>query len=315
MKKKIKVNLIFKRGIILIFFLIMCFFLTGCSNSESDESKLKEKVKEELRYLDSQIISIMNSLNDIHTENYIVVSKQIEDSTSKESEEKKSTSEGNDSQEKSTSEGNDSQEKSTDNSDTSTSKEQKSSNKTSDIEADNILTRKEEIDWTTIKTNMENMYHSWSTILLDLYSLKLDNQEILNFSEKLDVATNQIKDEKKKESLDALANLYDSIPNYLAGINQTDQDSIHLYYAKSHILHAYAYIESQNWTEVQNRISKAEEDISKILEGKQEVFNPYNINKIYVLLKEVESAAQKQDTDIFYIKYKNIMEEITAIID
>lgn len=39
----------------------------------------------------------------------------------------------------------------------------------------------------------------------------------------------------------------------------------------------------------------------------------YQINKIYVLLNELKNSLEQKDKDIFYIKYRNLMEELTEI--
>ena len=51
--------------------------LSGCSNKEITEQENKEKVIQELDYLDSQIIGILNKLNNITLENYTVTSEEV----------------------------------------------------------------------------------------------------------------------------------------------------------------------------------------------------------------------------------------------
>ena len=37
--------------------------------------------------------------------------------------------------------------------------------------------------------------------------------------------------------------------------------------------------------------------------------NNYDTNKKYILLNEIQSAANTKDKDVFFIKYKNFVEE------
>lgn len=60
------------------FFIIMILLLilSGCSMNKNNIT-LNEKVKEELLYLDTEIISLINSLNNITIENYKIDTKEI----------------------------------------------------------------------------------------------------------------------------------------------------------------------------------------------------------------------------------------------
>lgn len=60
----------------IIIFLIVIFFLSGCTLNQNTIS-LNDKVKEELLYLDTEIISLINSLNNISIENYKIDTKEI----------------------------------------------------------------------------------------------------------------------------------------------------------------------------------------------------------------------------------------------
>lgn len=60
----------------IIIFLIAIFFLSGCTLNQNTIS-LNDKVKEELLYLDTEIISLINSLNNISIENYKIATKEI----------------------------------------------------------------------------------------------------------------------------------------------------------------------------------------------------------------------------------------------
>lgn len=68
--------------------IVICIFcliiLTGCSNDQSAEDT-KSKISQELDYLDTQIVGILNKLNNISLQNYEITSEEItlkENSTS-----------------------------------------------------------------------------------------------------------------------------------------------------------------------------------------------------------------------------------------
>lgn len=68
---------------IIFLIIIMLFSLTGCdkNKSENDNNK-KEKVNQEMSYLDSKIIAMLNRLNNISFSNYKVVSEDVKEETS-----------------------------------------------------------------------------------------------------------------------------------------------------------------------------------------------------------------------------------------
>lgn len=62
--------------ILIIFILLLS--LTGCNSKDKNENMLNEKVKEELAYLDSEIVNLINSLNNITIENYKISTKEVD---------------------------------------------------------------------------------------------------------------------------------------------------------------------------------------------------------------------------------------------
>ena len=41
--------------------------------------------------------------------------------------------------------------------------------------------------------------------------------------------------------------------------------------------------------------------------------NMYKVNKCYVLLNELENSMDLKDKEIYYIKYKNLLEELVML--
>ena len=264
------------KSIIIIFLLIsICISFVGCKQSENDE--LIKKTNSELDYINIKIISMLNSLNNLSFNNYTIITKDIEDN-------------------------------STDN-DNKTS----SNNKT-EIKTDNLLSKNfNNIKWESIKNEVEQLNESWSIIALDLYGLKIDNSEILNFSSKLNTAMLNIKNENKTDSLASLANLYESIPLFYYGVN-SDNNLQKIRKTQSYVVNAYILAGDINNPDIANNLQKAlktyEEVITNIdyIEGKT-----YKTNKAYVLLNELTNSLEIKDQTIFYIKYVDFMETINKL--
>ena len=194
-KNSLKVNIMLtnKKIINCCLILIILFSLTGCNNKEDT---IENKTKSEIEYLSERFVKILNKFNNITYENYKITAQATKLS-------KESASEG--------------KTESSSSSQSETAKVAKDDESSDDskiissqMSYNSILNpATKDIDWATLKSDMENIYYAWNTILLDLYKLNIANDKILDFSSDLDRATVYIKDEDKKNSILALAKLYE----------------------------------------------------------------------------------------------------------
>ena len=291
--------------------LILCMIglslmtLTGCSK-QSEEEKISEKAMQEIQYLDSRLVTIANDLNDISLKNYAVKSENIQGSSEKEESGESSSGQG-ESSTSSSGEGATSQQ-----SNSSGESESKNSVSVYKVEPSNILNNDRKTDWNMIKTEIENLYTSWSTMIVDLYKLNIKSEDVTGFSNDLNTATTAIKAEDKIASLNVIAKLYSYIPTYVSAFSE-DQDTINVLHTKAQTINAYVLIEQDKWDEISKNLEQAERYFSNVvnnIEGKQ---NQYNINKTYILLKEFQNAVSQKDKDLLYIKYKNLMESLNTM--
>lgn len=187
------------------------FFRQNNNNGNNDKEVLKEKIMSEISYLDSNLIDMLNKTNGISLENYIVQAEEVKGNDT--------SSEGNNN----SSSGGEAKEGS---GDSSSSKEGKSDEQSSGEESSStnnfnykmvgneILSQDRTTDWEKLKQGIEKLYSDWNTIVLDLYKININNQDILNFNSDLDVATSAIKSEDKAKTLTTLSKLYSYIPKY-----------------------------------------------------------------------------------------------------
>lgn len=290
--------------------------LTKCSKNNNNGEDFNSKVDEEIAYLDTKLVEMLNKANGISFQNYIVTREQVkENSSTSESTSSSSNKSQGDSEE--SGQGEDSDQDSKENSNSSDSSENSNESNTKNVRytmnGNEILLQDRKPDWKGIKSEIEKLYSSWSTIVLDLYKLNVNNQDILNFNTDLDTATQSIKNEDKVQTLNNLAKLYSYIPKYISSVsNDTKINSI--YKTKSSILNAYAIIEQDNFIEAQKQLSDAEQSFLPILNDITSNTNDQSkISKIYILLKETQSSIDKKDKDIFYINYKNLIQQLNNI--
>ena len=122
-----------------------------------------------------------------------------------------------------------------------------------------------------------------------------------------------IKKEDKVASLASLAKLYAYIPKY-SSVSSKDVNVNAIYATKSNILNAYSAIEQNNYNVVKAELSNAEQSFMPLINNINTASNNQaSINKAYILIKELQNINQNEDKDIFYIKYKNLMQELNNI--
>ncbi|MBO5478964.1 MAG: hypothetical protein J6A04_04590 [Clostridia bacterium] len=288
------------------------FILSGCSNHNEDEY-LKAKLKSEIEYFDSSISDMLNKANGLNFQNYQISAEKVKEQTSDGGESQSSQNGGSSDKQQSSGGKNSSSQES--NSNSSSNQTEQDGNKQNNVRykmvENNILTQDRTPDWDTLTTDIESIYSNWSVVTLDLYKQNIDNQKILSFNTDLDDLTKAIKDKNKPQTLILLAKLYSYIPTYFSGFSD-DQMEINLYKVKSNVFNAYALIEQNNSTEVKRQLQLAEESMIAMMnnmENKKE----YNLNKAYILLKDLQNTIDKNDLDIFYLKYKNLVEELDVL--
>lgn len=97
--------------------------------------------------------------------------------------------------------------------------------------------------------------------------------------------------------------------NYSNDINQTNIE-----FTKSNILNAYALLENGDWAGVDTEVAKAVDNFTKVTNDVEFVQNKeYNVSKSFVLLKELQNSLALRDSEVFYIKYKNFIQEMSNL--
>lgn len=298
---------------VLVILSVIVITLSGCNNDTKNED-MKSKIERELDYLDTQIISILNDLNNISLQNYTVTPEEItlgEDGSSG-----GSSSGGSSSQSGGSSEGSaqgSEQKQSTSQSQlASDTKESKIT--IMKMEPENVLSSDEnDIDWNSIKNNIQTINESWGVVILDLSNMNVDNNDILNFSSTLDDCILSIKDEKKVDTLTNIAKLYSFIPKFERGIS-AENSTQNIKQVKSYIINAYSLVEKDDWTAIGTNITECEKTFKNITNDMEYMKDKeYKVNRTYVLIKELQNSLTYKDKKLFYVKYKNVMESINTL--
>ena len=277
--KKYIITIIILFAIILLSIGGYFIYANAKTNKSNSLDMLKSKSISEIEFLSSEIIIMMNEINNISYSNFKVESKEIEI---------------------------------TDESSQNSIDNQNVIN-TTQIVNDNILNNDKNADWTLLKSKIENMYLSWTTVMMDLTSLNVKKDNLLKYNDVLDKITKDFEKEDKSSSLIHLADLYNLLELYIKDIG-SDNQKVSLFIVESNILYAYSYIEQDNWNKVLEYIGSAKQEFSNIINNQiNNVNNIDVINKSYILINELEKNANNKDKNIFYINYSNLMQELENI--
>lgn len=296
--------------LILVIIILSFFLYNSISNENKDDGK--EKALSEIEYLENKLELLFNKLNNIENNNYSLSVKKIEESSSSQSgseNNNENSGESSGSSEEQSNSSNSEEESGNSSNSSSDSKGNVGNNEEYNLEQSGILTNNNNnIDWKSIKLEVESLYSEVATITLDLYSLGISREDVLGFNQELDDLTISVKEENKENTLSNLSKLYDYIPKYLKSVTN-DEIFIGKIDTKNNLFKAYSILDTKNWQEIGNNVTNTINSFSNNLLNK-ETDKQYIINKIYIMLNELQSAVNKQDDSIFLIKYKNILEEI-----
>jgi hypothetical protein len=269
--------------------------------NNNDDELLTSKIQSEIDYLETSIVSMLNSVNNLSFQNYNVSSEKIEGGSEEIANEGESTSNSESSE------------------NGQGSKQQQSSSNSEEnnyqykmVENATLLGEKN-TNWDELAYNIEVLNSAWATITIDLYTKNIDGQSILGFTSDLSNTIKAIKIKNKTETLSYLAKLYSYLPIYEKNISN-NLEQANLYDVKACIYNAYAIIEQDNNEEVKKQLETAEDYLVSIMNNIDINKKEFNLNKVYVLLKDLQTSVELNDTDIFYLKYKPLYEEINKFI-
>lgn len=169
-----------------------------------------------------------------------------------------------------------------------------------------------QIEWEEIKKDVENLYSIWATISIDLRSIGANSDDILQFNKVLDDIAKSVKQEDRNASIIGMSKLYALIPKYMESFSDDELKKC-VFITKSHILNAYAQVDNNDWNKINEELKLANESFSKTDKEKINSNKELNINRCELLLKELLNSTEKRDKQIFYLRYKNALQELNIL--
>ena len=283
--------------------LILTIYTSATQNNTEDG---KEKTLSEVEYLEVKLEDLFCKINNVEIRNYKIYTTEIEESQSK-SEGSSSSAEQNSSSENTSTSNSSSSQSEMEN---STTNQDKTTTEAYEMIETGVLTRTEDIDWKTIKNQLELIYTSISTITLDFYNLNMSDDDILNFNKEIDNLTISVESEDKQATLDNLVKVYEYIPKFAQNAI-TDTLYKTIIDTKLNVFKAYSKLDSEDWDGMSTDITDAINVYSSLLTNAEiEINKQASVNKGYVMLNELKNAVDVKNSSVFLIKYKNLLEEI-----
>ncbi len=178
-----------------------------------------------------------------------------------------------------------------------------------------IIETGKDVNWSKIQGEAEVLCSTWASIVLDLYDIGIASGKIVEFSTEIDNTIINIKAQDKAKSAESLAKMYSFLPEFMEKL-EMEKMKKDIIGVKTNIINAYSNLESDNWDKINKEISDAENKMTTMVneKSKEDDKKKYNINKTYILLEELKNSLSKKDKEIFYIKYKNLIQDMNTII-
>lgn len=304
-------------GIAIVVIIIAIVGMRKIMNNNTKESSINKKINNELDYLGTTTLSMINSLNNLNLEDVVKVRRTLTNSGDN-SQNNANSSSGDEGKNNSKTSDSQQQEDSSSNSktdETSSTGTDTKNTKSFSLDDNSILLRDNtNVDWSALESEAENLFTAWSTIILDLNSLSISNEDILAYNSNLDSLLKALKDNDKANSAISLANLYSLNSKYINESSKNDE-SKKLAYIKSNVISSYSLVTAEKWEQVNQLLDQAEKGLLDVINtsGNTEERKQTKINKSYVMLKELIKTSNEKNAEIFYLKYINLIKELNNI--
>lgn len=120
-----------------------------------------------------------------------------------------------------------------------------------------------------------------------------------------------MQEENKADTLIVLSNMYNYIPTFLSQVTD-NQKFISLLQTKAFIMQSYALVEQDKCDEMLSIIQKAIDTFLLVINQADNTnANVNTLNKIYIYLNEIKKTIQEKNKELYFVKYKNLVESIT----
>lgn len=306
MKKSIVILIISTIAIFIILSSLVVF-----ASNDKKESKVEDKVSQELEYLDRYLVGLLGDFDGLTIGSYLKEEKssnlQIESDRTLKTTDKDQGDASDSENSKESSKQNTKLENSNQG---NQQNDQIANNKQSNILSNN---GKYVTKWDSIQNQIEELYQIWNTVSIDLHSINVDGSSILTFSDFLNKSTQNIKNKDKEKAMESIVELYQLLPKYNESFRPGSKEA-NMINIQSNIITAYSDASNGKWQDAKKQLYEASNKFADLLNSVNQNFNnQITINQCYVLINELNKAVDLKDKEIFFIQYQNLMGKMETI--
>lgn len=291
-----------KTILLLLVFVLIIIVLSGCMGMKKNKSDINQKVDTEISFLDNELLLIANSINGIDYYNYKIEVQEVKKESSQSNSSESDKSSDKESGQSSGNQG--------DSSENKQSKEEKTEKFS--LSPNTIIGAEKEVDWEELTKKVELFYSAWITISKDLRQVGVDENKIIEFDKNIDLLAVSIKNKDTNSTLENTVKLYAFLPQFADYKEQNKNKRI--LESKYYLLVCYNNVNREDWEQFSKSITDLKMNFSNISNQKstykgQEV----NIDSISAIIKEMENTVELKEKEIFFVKYKNMLQELNII--
>lgn len=318
-----------------IIIILMISSLVIYAKSNNKEPTLEDKVVEEIKYLDSYIVSLLGHFNGLTIGDQVFQTSQPKTQLGKQPETnpKNAGSQENNSEKGTANEENSQQSNLTNNGSKENTQTGEASSPTGQTgQEDNVnqtgkngnmtqngifASNGNNPNWEIIQIHIEQLYQTWNAISLDLHALKVDGSSILAFSDGLNATTQNVKKKDKTKAMEELNKIYQLLPSYMEKCKPNSEQT-KLLSLEAQVVNAYVLVTSEKWEKASTELAQTEKQFANILNSvsttTEKRQSQTTMNQCYILVNELKNAINLKDKEIFYIQYQNFITKIGVII-
>lgn len=168
----------------------------------------------------------------------------------------------------------------------------------------------DKINWEEIKKDIQKLDNSWITLSLDLGELNIDNEKIINCSAKIEDVLILV---GNKDDINLLINIQKIYENMIELKNDYSEDKnlIKKMKIKDDVFKIYNLSYQNNYDLAKSECLSLKKYYNELMNDENYTReNNYNLNKVYILIEELDSSVQKDNMDLIRMRFLNLIEKM-----
>ena len=168
----------------------------------------------------------------------------------------------------------------------------------------------DKINFDYIKDDVNRINDLWGNLILDLTEVNVSNEEILDFSNKLNDLIISISKKDELKMIDYLSELNTQLIGFKASYTE-NKNNIKRMEIKNDILEIFNLVNKSEFNLANDKMDATIQVYKSLMNDDDYAKeNFYNLKKIYILLEEYKTSLVTENFDLISIKYINTIENL-----